>query len=270
MSLKRFPTQTAIHLLVCIIIAIAGITEIKAVTPSQIVKTEAKAKAKASRGSNVTGLELNTTPEPMLTQLNMVDLFNGIDLSGWSIKGGQMPFVVKNGILVGKCDPNVPLNSFLATNKTYTDFILTAEYKWVVPSNSGIMIRAATRPLNGKEKTKIKDHTLQRVFGLQCEIDSSPRGWTGGIYGEAMGGWKYPLSMESEHKNARAAVKNHTDWNRITIHVEGNRTKTWVNGIPCSNLWNNERPSGFIALQVHRGKQGEINWKSIRIKEISN
>ncbi len=257
MTFKRRPSQ--IILILVMSLSYLASPAMKAASP----------RVKPYRGGNLSGLALNTSTEPKLDQLEMIDLFNGKDLTGWSVKGGQMLFQVMDGILVGKCDPSVRLNSFLATDNAYTDFILSAEYQWVVPSNSGIMIRAATRPLQPNEKTKIKDRTLHRVFGLQCEIDSSSRGWTGGIYGEAMGGWKYPLSKDPEHNQAREAVKDQLDWNRITIHVEGDKIKTWVNGIPCANLSNRERQSGFIALQVHQGKQGEINWRAIRIKELN-
>jgi len=235
-----------------------GLTALHAATP----------KVKAKQGVDQQTLALNTQVEPDLKKAGMVSLFNGIDLKGWSVKGGKMPFTVRDGIIVGKCDPRVRLNSFLATDKTYTDFILTAEYRWEVPSNSGIMLRSDTRPLKDKEQPRLKDRSLLRVFGLQCEIDSSPRGWTGGIYGEAMGGWKYPLSKKKEHETARAAVKSHSDWNRLTIHAEGDQILTWVNGVPCANLTNNERTSGFIALQVHRGSKGEIHWKNIHLRNL--
>lgn len=229
----------------------------------------ATANSKRTRGIDPDTLALNTVSEPKLDQPGMVNLFNGHDLSGWTIKGGPMPFVAQDGIIVGKCDPAVRLNSFLATDKTYTDFIFTAEYRWEVTSNSGIMLRAATRPLKDGEQPQLEDRSLMRVFGLQCEIDSSPRRWTGGIYGEAMGGWKYPLSKETGHKTARAAIASQSDWNRLTIHAQGSQILTWVNGIPCANLTNNERTSGFIGLQVHRGEQGEIHWRNLRIKDLS-
>lgn len=218
---------------------------------------------------DATSLKLNTTPEPDLKQDGMVELFNGKDLTGWTVKGGLMPFVVKDGVIVGTCDPKVKLNSFLSTEKSYSDFLLTLEFKWDVPSNSGVMFRAATQPLKGGDRPEIKERSQQQVFGYQCEIDPSPRAWTGGIYGEAMGGWKYPLSKEPEHAAARAAVKDPKTWNRMTLQVKGDHMMSWINGVPCSDLIGNERTEGFIGLQVHQGKNGQIEFRDIRLKDLS-
>lgn len=96
-------------------------------------------------GVDPQSLQLNISPEPDLNQSGMVDLFNGKDLNGWNVKGGKMPFTVSNGEIVGTCDPEVRLNSFLVTDASYGDFIFTAEYKWDVFSNSGVMFRADSR-----------------------------------------------------------------------------------------------------------------------------
>ncbi len=213
-------------------------------------------------------LDLNTNPEPDLNQAGMINLFNGKDLTGWTVKGGNMPFKVVDGVIVGTCDPEVRLNSFLVTEASYTDFIFTAEYKWDELSNSGVMFRADSRALEEGERPVVTDRSLLQVFGYQCEVETSDRCWTGGIYGEAMGGWKYPLSMEKEHVQARAAVKDHKVWNRVTIYAKGDQLMTWINGVPCANLTNNERSSGFIGLQVHQGQKGQIQWRNIRLKEL--
>lgn len=226
-------------------------------------------KAAAPRGIDPASLKLNTQAEPDLKQDGFVELFNGKDLSGWVVKGGIMPFVVRDGEIIGTCDPEMRLNSFLSTEKSYSDFIFTTAFKWDELSNSGVMFRADTRPLDDKEMPALKDRSLQRVLGYQCEIDTSPRAWTGGIYGEAMGAWKYPLSKEEEHADARAAVKNPKGWNRLTIYAKGDKMMTWINGVPCANLSGDERESGFIGLQIHQGKKGQIRWKNIRIKDLS-
>lgn len=232
-------------------------------------QSQAASKAKRKRGVDPKTLALNTSKEPDLNQPGMVDLFNGRDLTGWSVKGGPMPWVVRDGMIVGTCDPKVRLNSFLATDQSYADFLFTAEYRWEVPSNSGVMFRADTRPLDEREKAKAGNASWLRVFGYQCEVESSSRGWTGGIYGEAMGGWKYPLSKEKEHALARGAVKDLKTWNRVTIRAVGRQIMTWVNGVPCANLSSTERTEGFIALQVHQGRRGEIHWRNIRLKKIN-
>src|SRR5262249_31487712 len=38
---------------------------------------------------------------------------------------------------------------------------------------------------------------------------------------------------------------------------------TWLNGVACADLIDAEDLDGFIALQVHAGKEGRIRWKNI-------
>ncbi len=204
-------------------------------------------------------LILNTDAEPDLATPGFVDIFNGRNLTGWNVKGGRMLFKAKDGVIVGTCVQRQP-NGFLCTDKIYTNFVFTAEFRWEVKGNSGIMFRAGT---------KIQGTMQDRVFGYQCEMDDKERRYTGGIYGEAMGGWKYPLSKPKAHATARAAIRDHRVWNRITIEAQGNVCKTWVNGIPCAHLVNDERSKGFFGLQVHSGRQGTINWRNIKIKELN-
>lgn len=203
-------------------------------------------------------LLLNTDAEPDLAAEGFADLFNGKDLSGWSVKGGKMLFEVNDGVIVGTCVQKQP-NGFLCTDKTYGNFVFTAEFRWEVLGNSGIMFRAGT---------KVQGTMQDRVFGYQSEMDDRERRYTGGIYGEAMGGWKYPLDKPKAHEAARAAIKDHMAWNRVTIQAQGNVCQTWVNGVPCAHLVNDERSKGFFGLQVHGGRQGTIHWRNIRIKEL--
>lgn len=184
-------------------------------------------------------------------------LFNGVDLSGLVQKGGEATFDVVDSALVGTTVWNTP-NSFLCTEKDYGDFILEVDFKVNPEMNSGIQIRSESSP----------DYKDGRVHGYQVEIDPSDRAWTGGIYDEARTGWLYPLNAP-ENKEARKAFKN-GEWNNFRIEAIGNRIKTWVNGVPVSNLVDEQTPSGFIAFQVHSigdsARIGEqVMWKNIKI-----
>lgn len=200
---------------------------------------------------------LNTEAEPGLAN-GFRPLFNGKDLSGWNLKGGTCTYEVKDSTIVGTTIPKSP-NTFLCTDASFSDFIFTCDMKWAVDGNSGIMFRARSRT---------GDKSFERVYGPQCEMEgvNNPRGWSGGIYGEAAGGWFYPLWLEA-HEEVRNAI-NADGWNRVTIKAEGGTVKTWVNGIPAAHWQTDEYLDGFIGLQVHSGKQGEILWRNIRIKEL--
>lgn len=184
-------------------------------------------------------------------------LFNGEDFSGFVQKGGEALYEIKDSMIVGTTVWGTP-NSFLCTEKDYGDFIMEVDFKVAPDMNSGIQIRSESKP----------DYKDGRVHGYQVEIDPSDRAWTGGIYDEARRGWLYPLNAPENQEATKAF--NNGEWNTFRIEAIGNRIKTWVNGIPVSNLVDERTSSGFIAFQVHSindsSKIGEqVMWKNIRI-----
>ncbi len=184
-----------------------------------------------------------------------VSLFNGKDLTGFKQLNGKAKYHVDHGEIVGTTVYGEP-NSFLATEKTYGDFILEVDLKLNADMNSGIQFRSETSTTeNG------------RVFGYQMEIDPSARAWSGGIYDEGRRGWLYPLEY---NEIAKKAFKP-TEWNHYRIECVGNSLRTWVNGVACASVIDNLTANGFIALQVHsvgdKKDEGKtIHWKNIRIQ----
>lgn len=184
------------------------------------------------------------------------NLFNGKNLSGWKQLNGKAIYEVKNGEIIGTTVSNTP-NSFLTTEKTYGDFILELELFADDRMNSGIQFRSESKSdvMNG------------RVHGYQCEVDPSPRAWSGGIYDEARRGWLYPCTLNPE---GGKAYKN-GDWNHYRIECIGNSIRTWLNGVPVAHLIDDMKAEGFICLQVHSISKNEeagrqIRWRNIRIK----
>jgi beta-glucosidase len=188
---------------------------------------------------------------PGQSEEGFVAMFDGKTLDGWTKKGGGATYAVEDGCIVGRVGPGG--NTFLCTNRDYGDFVLKLELKLDEPVNSGIQIRSHARR-NG------------RVFGYQCEVDPSPRGWSGGIYDEARRGWLAPPDKNEAARNQKAFKP--TDWNQYTIRCVGPRIQTWVNGVPCANLVDDVDARGFIALQVHAADKGQIRWRNVRIKEL--
>ncbi len=183
------------------------------------------------------------------------ELFNGTDFKGWTKKNGNAEYKIANNVIMGISQLNTP-NTFLCTDEIYGDFVLEMEVKVDPGLNSGIQIRSLSDPSfnNG------------RVHGYQVEIDPGGRSWAGGIYDEARNGWLYPLSVNPK---GQTAFKN-GQWNKYHIEAIGNNLKTWINGIPCANVFDPQTAKGFIALQVHQIKNEvqnglTVQWKNIRI-----
>lgn len=203
------------------------------------------------------------------------DLFNGKDLTGWEVLGGDANFSVEDGMIVGLTEKGLP-NCFLATKETYADFILEANFKIDSFINSGIQIRSntykrdtTTAYLNGRLEEGTRDWEAGRVYGYQIEIDPSARAWTGGFYEEGGRGWLTPLK---DNPSAQQAFKMN-DWNHFKIEADGNSFKTWINGVEAVSTTDDSHSTGFIALQLHGANREEqmgqkVYYKNIRIKEL--
>ena len=188
-----------------------------------------------------------------------VALFDGKSLDGFEQNNGTASYRVEKGIIVGKTSEGSP-NSFMCTNKKYSDFELEFEVKVDDELNSGVQIRSVGDPA-------IKNG---RVHGPQVEIATN--GTAGFVYGEALGtGW---LSEDRTDPKAVAAFKK-GEWNKYRVVARGKSIKTWVNGVPVADLVDEKSnmSSGFIGLQVHGIKKGtgpyEVRWRKLRIKEIN-
>ena len=70
-----------------------------------------------------------------------------------------------------------------------------------------------------------------------------------------------------DHPEAQKAFKL-KDWNAYEIEARGPHIKITLNGVPCADYLDTMDLEGFIALQVHVGKAGEIRWKNVRIKDL--
>jgi len=183
-------------------------------------------------------------------------LFNGEDFEGWRKLNGEAEYHLEGDVIVGTTRTGTP-NTFLATEKEYSDFILEFEVWCDAALNSGVQFRSLSKP----------DYRNGRVHGYQAEIDPSPRAFSGGIYDEARRGWLYTLA---DHPEAQRAFRN-GQWNHYRIEAIGHEIRTWINGINTANLVDDETASGFIALQVHSIRSEElagreIRWRHIRIK----
>lgn len=192
-------------------------------------------------------------------------LFNGTDLDGWVKVNGQGEFNIEGDAIVGTGE-KVNNNTFLRTEKTYTDFDFRFEMKFDnLNGNSGMMFRGLQKP--GK---------VGRVFGYQCEHDNGKaRAWTAGLYDEARRGWLVP---DRDNKAESAAFTEQgkkltkwDDWNEIRIACKGRQIKIWFNGelrVDYTDEAEEFTPEGFFGLQVHSGASCKVRWRNLRIKEL--
>ena len=175
------------------------------------------------------------------------DLFNGRDLTGWTIYGTEQ-WYVEEGLLVCESGPDKEYG-YLGTDNEYRDFELTLEFKQGAEGNSGVFFRSSI------EGTKIA--------GWQVEV-APPGHSTGGIYESYGRGWLIKPDPEKDK-----ALK-YGDWNTMKIRVVDDKVTTWLNGQEMVTLTDEKigEGSGCIALQIHSGGGIKVYWRNIKIQTL--
>lgn len=175
------------------------------------------------------------------------ELFNGKDLTGWTIYGTEK-WYVEDGLLVAESGPDEQYG-YLATDQSYKNFELTVDFKQEANGNSGIFFRSSI------EGTKIT--------GWQAEV-APPGKSTGGIYESYGRGWLIKPDP------AKDKALKFGKWNTMKIRVVNDQLTTWLNGKEMIKLQDEKigNASGSIALQIHDGGGIKVYWKNLRIKEL--
>jgi hypothetical protein len=190
-------------------------------------------------------------------------LFDGKTLDGWKVNGGFARYAVEDGTIVGTTVDGSP-NTFLCKGD-YTDFVLELEVKCDPRLNSGVQVRSHVYQKDDPDEKNRKRAGV--VYGPQCEIARKETGTAGRFYDEGRRGrWLAEIRPE-----AKGAFKD-DGWNRYRIVVQGNRYRSWINGIAASDFTDDMDKQGFIGLQVHGIRRGEgpyqVRWRNIRIREL--
>ncbi|MDR1140113.1 MAG: DUF1080 domain-containing protein [Planctomycetaceae bacterium] len=187
-------------------------------------------------------------PQPGVSWLE-----NGKPLNGWVKRGGDATFTVEGDSLVGKRGTGI--NTFLCTEKRYSNFILKFDVKYDTECNSGVQFRSDVRSKDGKEL----------LFGYQCEI--LPEKDTANVYDEHRRN-RYLIPQTPELQTKIDQVFKKDGWNEIVIQCVGPSIKTWLNGEKITDFNDLEANEGIFGLQIHSGEQGQVRWRNIQIKEL--
>lgn len=194
-------------------------------------------------------------------------LFNGKDLTGWKDLNGKHKWEAKDGMIIGTFVSGQP-NGFLCTEKEYSDFIFECEVSIdTLMNNSGVQFRSLCTPDYQEQRTKFPEG---RVHGYQMEVDPKPQKWSGSIYEE--GGNRAWLYVTAELNPAAKNAFDKYHWNKYRIECSGNTIRTWVNGVPASNIEDSKFPKGFFGLQLHANQPGDpegafqVRFRGLRVK----
>ncbi len=177
-----------------------------------------------------------------------VNLFNGVDLTGWEPYGTEK-WYVQDSLLVCESGPDKQYG-YLATREYYDDFDLSVDFKQLANGNSGVFIRSFIEP-------------GAIVNGWQVEV--APKGMdTGGIYESYGRGWLVQIPDGKEN------ILKPRDWNTMRILVQGDNVKTWLNGEEMVDLTDEKigKAQGRIALQIHDGGGIKVQWKNLKLQTL--
>ncbi|MCA9213078.1 MAG: DUF1080 domain-containing protein [Planctomycetales bacterium] len=200
-------------------------------------------------------------------------IFDGKSLEGWD--GNEKFWRVEDGAITGQTTAENPTkgNTFLIWRAGKpSDFELRLKYR-IVGGNSGIQYRSEE-----VDKWVIK--------GYQADIDATLR-YAGILYEErgrnilANRGKKVTVdengkpnetgTTTSEEKIVASIKKE--DWNDYRIVAKGNHLIHEINGNVTIELIDNHeagrKMTGLLALQVHAGPPMLVQFKDIKIKDLS-
>ncbi len=168
-------------------------------------------------------------------------LFNGKDLTGWTLNGDVNAKIV-DGVLTGTQKSTKGGN--LIYDGDFDNFELRFSYKVDWPANSGIWFR-----FNGRK-------------GYQFDILKHPKSFSGALY--------CPGKLFITN-NLDESLENRDDWNEGRILADGKTLKLWLNGHLVGEAKDTTHSTGEIAIQIHGGKQyGEmaIHIRSMEIRPL--
>jgi hypothetical protein len=163
-------------------------------------------------------------------------LFNGKDLSGWS-SVNETDFVVTNGNL-----RLVKGMGWLRTEKQYTDFILEAEWRALVPEyDSGFFVRAG---LEGKPWPN---------DGWQINLARAS-------LGSLVKGYKTIVPAETPPMPLN-------QWVKFRIEVRGKKITLDVNGERAWEYNQLDLGTGYIGIQA---ENKAFDFRNVRVLSLSN
>jgi hypothetical protein len=177
-------------------------------------------------------------------------LFDGKSLEGFN--GDKELWSVEDGMIVGSTEAKtLKHNTFLATEKTYKNFVLKVKFK-LRNGNSGVQIRSK----QGKDFV---------VTGYQADIAESR--YTGILYEEGGRGILVDVKGDEVAKHF-----NRDGWNEYVITFDGPHLTQVLNGFTTVDYTEKDEAKGakegIIALQLHVGPKMKIFFKDVEIKEL--
>jgi glucose/arabinose dehydrogenase/mono/diheme cytochrome c family protein len=186
-----------------------------------------------------------------------VPLFDGRTLDGWEGDTNKV-WRIENGAIVGGSMDGNPQNEFLATKKSYRNFILRFDYKLVGTEgfvNGGVQFRSKrlAQPPN-------------EMSGYQADIGPLK---SGNLYDES----RRRKTLVEGNRDLVAKVEKSGDWNHLEIRALENNIVLLLNGTTTVDYTETEADierNGVIALQIHGDNKAVVSYRNIVIEALAD
>jgi len=186
-----------------------------------------------------------------------VSLFDGKTFQGWDGDTNKTWRIEDGAFVGGSLKTTVPENQFIATTRSFTNFVLKVKFKLTGTEgfiNGGVQIRSVrtTNPPN-------------EMSGYQVDLGDPE--WWGCIYDES----RRNKVMAKSDMNEINKVLKRQDWNEYVIRAEGKRIRASINGVQTVDYTEPDDAipqHGRIGLQVHGGGKTEAWYKDIMIVQL--
>ena len=209
----------------------------------------------------------------LVSKSKVQSLFNGKDLSGWSMdipahdKKPELPksFIVRDGMLVSLGKPS----GHLLTDNEYENYRLIAEYRFAgKPGNCGILVHASKlRNLYKMYPKSIEvqmNHTHAGDFWCIVEDIKVPdmvkRRGAKEKWGITEGKARRILNLTDGSENPVG------DWNRMKIECLKDEVKVWVNGELVNHGHGCTAQKGKLSIQA---EGAEVEFRRLDIMSIN-
>ena len=138
---------------------------------------------------------------------------------------------------------------------------------FATPLNSGVQVRSHVYEDDGPDPATRSSSASPESFSAPSARSPEKKTGRRRFYDEGRRGkWLDEIKPE-----AKDAFKD-DGWNRYRIIVQGNRYRSWINGIAASDFTDDVDKSGFVGLQVHGVKKGkgpyQVRWRNVRIRVL--
>ena len=222
--------------------------------------------AKGSEFRNIRILELPESGSASTTLPNpgngWTDLFNGRDLSGWTVSGDRDGWYAANGSLVSRTiKQSGNTRSWIRTNAEYTDFDLELDYRLPENGNSGVFLRVPSATQS--RQVKFLEIQLLHDDGWK-HTQVKPEQRNGSLQGLAAAQPRLPSSGNT--------------WRKVRVRAVGPSIQVTVDGqiVVDTSLDDHTdrradsphlfRSSGHIALQRY---ELPVEFRNIRIRRLN-